>query len=322
MEKLVPYLLLIMGLGAAALALGGLLRLRRDRPEFWILGLGVRTRAGACKVLVVSALLLLLAYSSYRRGSIQPFFDPHPLDMQQQLDSVQQQLARAQSQIEEFKAQVAALAQEKENCQQIVSRQGLGMASRSDAAAELHASLSAKQRDIAALQAALGKTRTELEALKADHEALVQAAGEAKEKTGALESQMDVLKNEKDSLALKLESLAKANDTEGQRLKEENNRLKAQYREQDRRAGLLRQGLVLREANDWALEQEIQRLANLLADQPEINTPRQTDIARSLQKISQVLREGQALTKQAKTADSKPPSPVRDKTVSAPEKKK
>ena len=48
----------------------------------------------------------------------------------------------------------------------------------------------------------------------------------------------------------------------------------------------------LREANDWALEQEIQRLANLLSDQPEVNTPRQTDIARSLQKINQVLREG------------------------------
>ncbi len=322
MEKLVPYLLLIMGLGAAALGLGGLLRLRSDRPEFWILGLGVRTRAGAGKVLVVSALLLFLAYSTYRRGSIQPFLDPHPADLQQQLESQQQQVALARTQIEEFKVQVAALMQETNNCQQIVSKQGLGMANRNDAAAELRASLSSRQRDIAGLQAALGKTRTELEAFKVDHDALVQAAGQAKEKTVALESRMDVLKNEKDSLALKLDSLVKANDTEGQRLKEEINRLKAHYREQDRRADLLRQGLVLREANDWALEQEIQRLANLLAGQPEVNTPRQTDIARSLQKISQVLREGQALTKQAKTADSKPPSPALDKTGSAPDKKK
>jgi hypothetical protein len=66
---------------------------------------------------------------------------------------------------------------------------------------------------------------------------------------------------------------------------------------------------VLREANDWALEQEIQRLANLLSDQPELNSPRQTDISRSLQKINQVLREGTNLTKQAKVADSKPTQP-------------
>ena len=89
-----------------------------------------------------------------------------------------------------------------------------------------------------------------------------------------LESQMDVLKNEKASLALKLEAASKASESENSRLKEENGKLKAQYREQDRRARLLRQGLVLREANDWALEQEIQRLANLLSDQPEVNTPK------------------------------------------------
>jgi len=36
-------------------------------------------------------------------------------------------------------------------------------------------------------------------------------------------------------------------------------------------------GLVLREAMT-DLEQEIQRLANLLADQPDVSSPRQTDI--------------------------------------------
>ena len=145
---------------------------------------------------------------------------------------------------------------------------------------------------------------------------------QAKETVVRLESQMDVLQNEKVSLAAKLESSSKLSEADFQRLKEENTKLKVLYRDQDRRAGLLRQGLILREGNDWALEQEIQRLANLLSDQPEVNTPRQTDIARSLQKIYQVLREGQSLTKQAKIADNKPAGTTQAKPTAGPEKKK
>jgi hypothetical protein len=52
-----------------------------------------------------------------------------------------------------------------------------------------------------------------------------------------------------------------------------------------------------------------------------VNTPRQTDIARSLQKINQVLREGQGLTKQAKIADS-PSGSAQDKTPAGPAKNK
>jgi len=322
MDRLAPYLLLLMGLGAAHLGIGGLIRLRPERPEFWLFGLGVRSRTGAGKVLVVAALLLLLGYSGLRRGSIQQVLYPSQPASDQQLESLKQQLDAANQKSEEYKNQIAGLSRDKEACQEIVSRQGLGLANKGDTAAELRASLSLRQREIGTLQSSLAKTNDELTTLRNDNERLVQSSSSAKEQVDQLEAQMDVLRNEKTSLALKLESASKANESDSSRLKEENSKLKAQYREQDRRARLLRQGLVLREANDWALEQEIQRLANLLSDQPEVNTPRQTDIARSLQKINQVLREGQGLTKQAKVADSQSPSSDQQRTPAVPGKNK
>ena len=75
MERLGPYLLLLMGMGAAYLAIGGVPP-PPERPEFWLFGLGVRSRAGAGKVLVVAVLMLLLGYSALRRGSIQRVLDP------------------------------------------------------------------------------------------------------------------------------------------------------------------------------------------------------------------------------------------------------
>jgi len=322
MERLAPYLLLLVGIGAAYLAVGGLVRLRPERPEFWLFGMGVRSRAGAGKVLVVAALLLLLGYSALRRGSIQRVLDFSEPVSDEQLESQRLQLIQVNQQLEETKNQMAALNREKEACQQIVSRQGLGLASTGDAAAELRASLSLRQREIGTLQSSLAKANDELVSIRSDYDRLVQSSNSAKEQMEKLESQMDVLKNEKTSLASKLEVASKAGESENSRLKEENGKLRAQYRDQDRRARLLRQGLVLREANDWALEQEIQRLANLLSDQPEVNTPRQTDIARSLQKINQVLREGQGLTKQAKVADSQPPGSDQDKSPAVPGKNK
>jgi chromosome segregation ATPase len=322
MERIAPYLLLLVGMGAAYLAVGGLVRLRPERPEFWLFGMGVRSRAGAGKVLVVAVLLLLLGYSALRHGSIQRVLDFSQPVSDEQLESQRLQLIRANEQVEEYKSQMAALSREKEACQQIVSRQGLDLVSTGDVAAELRASLSLRQREIGTLQSSLAKANDELASIRSDNDRLVQSSNSAKEQMEGLESQMDVLKNEKTSLALKLEAASKASESENSRLKEENSKLKAQYRDQDRRARLLRQGLVLREANDWALEQEIQRLANLLSDQPEVNTPRQTDIARSLQKINQVLREGQGLTKQAKVADSQPPGSDQDKSPAVPGKNK
>ena len=102
MERLAPYLLLLMGMGAAYLAIGGLARLRPERPEFWLFGLGVRSRAGAGKVLVVAVLLLLLGYSALRRGSIQRVLDPSQPASDEQFESQNQQLMRANQQLEEY----------------------------------------------------------------------------------------------------------------------------------------------------------------------------------------------------------------------------
>jgi hypothetical protein len=106
--------------------------------------------------------------------------------------------------------------------------------------------------------------------LQREHEQVLQAYNQTKVKVQQLDSQVDTLQNEKGSLVAKLEQNSNQNAAELKALREENGRLKALYRDEEHRASLLRQGLVLREANDWALEQEIQRLANLLSDQPEL----------------------------------------------------
>ena len=200
MERLAPYLLLLVGLGAAYLAVGGLVRLRPERPEFWLFGMGVRSRAGAGKVLVVAALLLLLGYSALRRGSIQRVLDFSQPVSDEQLESQRLQLIQVNQQLEETKNQMAALNREKEACQQIVSRQGLGLASTGDAAAELRASLSLRQREIGTLQSSLAKANDELASIRSDKDRLVQSSHSAKEQMEQLESQTDVLTNEKASL--------------------------------------------------------------------------------------------------------------------------
>jgi chromosome segregation ATPase len=321
MDRLIPLLLLILGLGAAHLGIGGVLRSRKGSDEFWLFGLGVRTKLGAVKVLIVSVALCLLAYSIYRRGTVQKILEPAETSSTEQL-ALQPRVEQANRLIEDYKTQITGLQREKETCQEIVSKQGYGLASKSDVAAELHASLNLRQREIAELQSMQMRLQDEVSALKEQREQMAQSADQAQEKIRRVESQMDILKNENASLAAKLEKSAQLSEPEFQRLAEENTKLKSLSKDQDRRFGLLRQGLVLREANDWALEQEIQRLSNLLADQPDVNTLRQTDLARSLQRINQILREGQTLTKQAKVADSKPAGTPPDSIVNATEKKK
>jgi chromosome segregation ATPase len=309
MEKLVPLLLLALGLGAAHLGVGGLIKLRPSRPEFWLFGLGVRTRLGAVKVLVVAIALLFLAYSFHRRGLMTQILNPEDSVLREQNDALTRQLNEAEESIKKYKGRIESLNQEKEDCQKIVSRQGLGLANKDDVAGELRVALETRQKEIADLQGTLGKVKEEMSLLQNEHEQMSQAYNQTKEKVEQLDSQVDTLQKEKGSLTAQLEQNLNQNATELKGLREENGRLKALYRDEEHRASLLRQGLVLREANDWALEQEIQRLANLLSDQPEVNSPRQTDISRSIQKINQVLREGTNLTKQAKVADSKPIQP-------------
>jgi uncharacterized protein (DUF3084 family) len=306
MEKLVPILLLVLGLGAAHLGIGGLIKLRPGQGEFWLFGLGVRTRFGAIKVLVVAVALIFLAYSFHKKGSITRILSPDSGPTQVQYNSLATQLQEAEKSVQSYKSRLEILNREKEECQSIVSRQGLGLANKNDAVGELRASLGTRQREIADLQESLRQVKEQLGTLQQEHEQTSEAYNQTKEKVQQLESQLDVLQNEKASLKLKQEQLSSEKESESKRLREEASRFKSLYRDEEHRASLLRQGLVLREANDWALEQEIQRLANLIADQPDVSSPRQTDISRALHKISQVLREGATLTKQAKATDSKP----------------
>jgi len=327
MDKVVPLLLLALGLGAAHLGIAGLVKLRPDKPEFWLFGLGVRTRFGAVKVLFVALALLFLAYSFHKKGSITQILKTEPTDLQAQYDQLAARMKETEKLIGTYKSQMETLNREKEDCQKIVSRQGLGLADQNDVVGELRSSLDRRQKELADLQGSLTRLREQMGLLQREHEQMSQSYNETKEKVQQLESQVDVLQNEKVSLKAKLEQTLGQNEAEIKRLREENSRLKSLYRDEERRASLLRQGLVLREANDWTLEQEIQRLANLIAAQSDLSSPRQTDISRSLHRISQVLREGTALTKQAKAADSSSPGSKssqtgQDKTGSPPTTKK
>ncbi|MEW5975856.1 MAG: hypothetical protein AB1898_08635 [Acidobacteriota bacterium] len=318
MDWLVPLALLALGLGAAHLALKGLVKLK-NQQEVWLFGLGVRSRPGAVKVLIVAIALLVLGYSVYRRGNLRRVLVPEPDEIQSRTAVIEQRLAESQSSIQQLRSQLEELGRENQTCQEVVSKQGLGLANRNDTVGELRASLVAKQRDLISLQDTLNQTKQELNRLQSEQSELSQTQVQTLAKMGKLESEVSSLLEEKSALMAKLDKAGAQSSLELRRLKEELGRWKSQYRDEERRAALLRQGLALREANDWTLDQEIQRLANLISDQPDVSPSRQTDITRAIQRVNQVLREGVAITKQAKAIDVKRKADTSDKEpVSGP----
>lgn len=165
-----------------------------------------------------------------------------------------------------------------------------------------------RQREISELSLNLDKARLDLSRVQGEQQQSNQALVAAQEQIRQIESKMDVLTNEKNSLAIKLQELATQKETDQNKKKIEIDQLLAAQKAQEGRLALIRQGLALRESNDWALEQELQRLNSLVSRQIDLNAPGQTDIARSLQRCSQILNEGATLTKQARTQDNKTPS--------------
>lgn len=125
---------------------------------------------------------------------------------------------------------------------------------------------------------------------------------------------MALVRQSQEELRSALSRLTAEKQDESKSLREEIEKLKASHSDQRRRTDLLRQGLVSREANDWSLEQEIEKLANLISGEPDSSFSRQTDVARTLQRIHELLREGAALAQQAKAADTRLRGP---RTVSA-----
>jgi chromosome segregation ATPase len=318
MERLVPFLLLVLGLGALYLGLAGLIRLRPDRPEFWLFGLGVRSRVGAVKVLLVATALLFLSYTAYRKGSLTQMLQT-PVSLDPQLYSrLTEKLQKSEETLEQYRADMAHLTREKEDCQSAVSRLGTGLANRNDVTGELRAALGIRKREIASFESTISRMRDEMARLQKEHEQVLLSYRETQDKVAQLGSQVRSLQTANAALDERLSQTNSQDEAELKRLREENGKLKGLNRDAERSNSLLRQGLVLRESNDWQLEQEIQQLANLLVSQPEVNAPRQGDISRAIQKITQVLREGSAVTKQARAADARPAQPKSTEQVKTP----
>jgi chromosome segregation ATPase len=321
MEKTLLSFLIVLGILFLCLGFGEMMRSRKQPREFWLLGLGVRSKAGAWGLVLIAVAFFGLAYSFHKTEALHHLLRSVVAPSNVDLSAYTQILEKNRKELETLKAQVDTLATEKEDCQNIVRRQGLGLANKNDTAAEMKASLSLRQKEISTLTKTLGETRQKLEILQSDYEKLRQDDEQTNAKLQELDSKVALIQNEKLALQQKLDGALKTSDSELKRLREENLKNRALYKDQERRSDLLRQGLLLHERNDWTLDQEIQRLSTLISSQVDVNSPHQTDIARSIQRIQQVIRDGQVVTKQTKAADAKASDGTKDKTDSGAVKK-
>lgn len=311
MEIVVPIVLVLLVLGTSYLALGGLVRLGKERPEFWLFGLGVRSRFGALKVLLVALVLLSLAYSSWWQGSL-------IRELQSELEGALEEakdrsirLVAATRSLQDLQSQVEQLTEQKQRYQWIAGRRRTELAAQ---AKSLEAALHGQQQAAAGFQESLAELDQLLEALQRQKEAAVEDSLRLKRELRSAESRLALAGQDQEKLRGTLSQLTAEKKDESKSLREEIRKLKASLSDQRRRTGLLREGLVSREAHDWSLEQEIEKLANLISGEPEASFSRQTDIARTLQRIHELLREGAALAQQAKAVDTRLGSP---RTVSA-----
>ncbi len=320
MDKLVPSLLLVLGLGALYLGIGSLVGLGRKSTEFWVFGLGVRTRFGALKVLVVAAAMLFLSYSSYKKGSLTKMLQsPVAVDQEIYLN-LTQQLNKAEETIASYRKEIAVLTQEKTDCQNAAFRLETGVANKNDLAGELKSILAIRKKEMAGFESSLGKMRDEQNRLQQQYDQLSQLYRQTQDKTEQLQSQLSSLQSDKSTLETSLSQLSTQKEAELKRLRDENGKLKGLNRDTERRNNLLQQGLSLLETNEWQLEQDIQRLANFLASQPDVNTPSQSEVSRAIQRIQQTLREGTAITRQTKAVE--PSSPHQNQGKPSDQQKK
>ncbi|HVN81733.1 MAG TPA: hypothetical protein VMW38_22300 [Terriglobia bacterium] len=313
MDKLVPSLLLVLGLGALYLGFGSLVRLGRKSAEFWVFGLGVRTRLGAVKVLVVAVAMLFLSFSFYKKGSITKMLQsPVVLDQEIYLN-LTQQLNKAEETIASNRKEIAVLTQEKNDCQNAAFRLETGVANKNDLAGELKSILAIRKKEMAGYESSLGKMRDEQNRLQQQYDQLSQLYRQAQDKTEQLQSQLSSLQSAKSTLEENISQLSTQKETELKSLRDENAKVKSLIRDTERRNNLLQQGLSLLESNEWQLEQDVQRLANLLASRPDVNTSSQSEVPRAIQRIQQTLREGTAITRQTKAIQPFSPHQVQGK---------
>ena len=311
MEIVVPIVLLLLGLGAAHLALSGLIRLGKEKPEFWLFGLGVRSRSGALKVLVVALALLFLAYSFWQQGSLIGELQPELAGAQEEAEARLARLEVATRSLQDLKDQVQRVNEQKQEYQRLAGRRQTELAAQTKGR---QAALRRQQDAAAGFKESLTELDRLLEILQQQKEAAVQDTHQVKRELRSVESRLALSRQGQDELRTALSRLTAEKQDELKDLREEIEKLTSSFRDEKRRTDLLRQGLVSREANDWSLEQEIEKLANLISDEPDASFSRQTEIARTLQRIHELLRQGTALAQQAKAAETRLRGP---RTVSA-----
>ena len=311
MEIVVSIVLVVLGLGAAYLALGGLVRLGKERPAFWLFGLGVHSRFGALTVLAVALALFFLAYSFRQQDSLIRGLQPELEGAQEEARERLAHLEVATRSLQDLQAQVQQLTEQKQEYQRIAGRRRTELAAQ---AKSLEAALQGQQEAAAGFRESLAELSRLLESLQRQKEAAVGDSLKLKQELRSAESRLDLARQSQEELKGTLSRLTAEKQNESKSLQEEIRKLEASLSDQQQRTGLLREGLVSREAHDWSLEQEIEKLANLISGEPEASFSRQTDIARTLQRIHEILREGTALAQQAKAAETRLRGP---RTVSA-----
>lgn len=302
MEFVVPIVLVLLGLGASYLALGGLVRLGKERLEFRLFGLGVHNRLGALTVLSVALALLFLAYSSWKQDSLIRGLQPELEGAQQEAKDRLVRLEAATGSLQDLQEQVQQLTRQKQEYQRIAGRRRTELAAQ---AKSLEAALQGQEQEAAGFRESLAELSRLLEALQRQKEAAVQDSLQLKQELRSTESRLVLARQSQEELKGSLSRLTVERQNESKSLQEQIRKLEAALSDQQRRTGLLREGLVSREAHDWSLEQEIEKLANLVSGEPEASFSRQTDIARTLQRIHELLREGAALAQQAKAAETR-----------------
>lgn len=127
MDKWFPLILLVFSAGGFYLALSGLIFLRPHRPEVWFFGLGVRTRIGAVKVLMVSASLLLLAYALNNKITLERLLAPETESLQSTAETLRLQLAASQRALNETRKQLQMQVEEKTLWMDLSQDKGMGL---------------------------------------------------------------------------------------------------------------------------------------------------------------------------------------------------
>jgi len=302
MEQLFPIILLLLGLGAVCLGLGSLIRFWQGKFDYWLFGLGVRTRFGAVKVLVVALGLIGLSYVSHRQGSLVRILKHELMDVKEDAKTKLAKLVVTSKSIKDLQAQIHLMSLEDQEFRRITSRQKTNLANQLDRAEELKLVLNQQQSAAENLRKRLTSLKGELEGLRREKEVVEEIFRKKKERLQLVESQLGSSQRQQEVLRSKIARVTAQKDSESKKLIEKIEKLKRRYQTEKQRADLLRYSVRSREVNDLSLEQAIERLFNLITDQPDVTFPRQTDIVRAIQKIHDILREGISLTQRAREA--------------------